>query len=64
MIKKLYANRDIEQLDEEGNFYFDHLMAMTREKLHSKSAIAAELAYRDALICELESALKFLQLKR
>ena len=34
---KLYAERDIENLDT----YFDHVMAMTGEALYSKSAIAA-----------------------
>ncbi|RLA39222.1 MAG: hypothetical protein DRR06_19470 [Gammaproteobacteria bacterium] len=41
--------------------YPDHVMAMTAESLHGKSEIAAELAYRDQLITELEcevSALK------
>ena len=48
---KLYAERDIENLDT----YFDHVMAMTGEALYSKSAIAAELAFRDNRIAELES---------
>ena len=46
---KLYAERDIENLDT----YFDHVMAMTGEALYSKSAIAAELAFRDNRIAEL-----------
>jgi len=45
-MKKLYAERDIMNLDT----YSDHVSAMTGEKLHSKSDIAAELAYRDAEI--------------
>ena len=40
---KLYEERDIENLDS----YCDHVSAMTKEKLHSKSDIAAELAFRD-----------------
>lgn len=43
----MYAKRDLEQL---GKYYFRHLNAMTAEKLHSKSDIAAELAVRDAII--------------
>jgi hypothetical protein len=35
------------QLDEDGNYYHRHVYAMTREELHSKSNIAAELAWRD-----------------
>lgn len=50
MTKKLYAKRNpIEQ----GQYYMDHLMAMTAEDLHSKSAIAEELAHRDIVIEEL-----------
>lgn len=44
---KLYAVRDIESL---GEHYMRHLSAMTVEKLHSKSDIASELAWRDAEI--------------
>ncbi len=47
MTKKLYAKRNpIEQ----GQHYMNHLMAMTAEDLHSKSAIAEELAHRDIVI--------------
>lgn len=52
--QNLYAERDTESL---GYFYVDHVMAMTREKLHAKSAIAAELAHRDKMIKTLENAL-------
>lgn len=45
-----YAQRDIESL---GGFYMAHLDAMTREKLHDKGAIAAELAYRDERVSRL-----------
>lgn len=58
MSNKLYAERDIEGLDEDGNFYFKHVMAMTAEGLHSKSDIAAELGYRDSKIVELQSRLE------
>jgi hypothetical protein len=50
MKMKQYAERDIENLDEEGNYYFRHIEAMSEEGLHSKSAIAAELAWRDRQI--------------
>lgn len=45
--KELYAERDIDEL---GDYYAKHVSAMTTERLHSKSAIAAELAFRDCLI--------------
>jgi hypothetical protein len=48
---KLYANRDAMAL---GQFYLDHVNAMTLEGLHSKSAIAAELAWRDKRLVEAE----------
>lgn len=41
---KLYADRDPLAL---GDHYTAHVAAMTREALHDKAAIAAELAYRD-----------------
>ena len=44
------GNRDIVELDT----YEDHVHAMTGEKLHRKSDIAAELAFRDERIAELE----------
>ena len=52
---KLYAERDPMELEP---YYFQHMMAMTSEDLHSKSAIAEELAYRDKRIAELEAALR------
>ena len=58
MSNKLYAERDIEGLDEDGNFYFKHVMAMTSENLSGKSAIAAELGYRDSKIVELQARLE------
>ena len=39
-----YAERDIMELEE---YYIAHVSAMTSEELYSKSAIAAELAFRD-----------------
>ena len=47
--EKLYAERDIENLDT----YSDHVFHMTSENLRSNSDIAAELAYRDQQIAEL-----------
>jgi len=55
MAKKLYANRNIEFLDDQGNYFCKHLTAMTAEQLSSKADIAAELAYRDYRIAELEA---------
>ena len=46
-MKKLYETRSIREL---APFYMQHVSAMTGEGLHSKSDIAAELAYRDMLI--------------
>ena len=54
----LYAERDIAALDELGGFYSQHIGAMTSESLRSKSAIAAELGYRDMLINELVVAMQ------
>ncbi|AUR91931.1 coil containing protein [Vibrio phage 1.167.O._10N.261.51.F2] len=55
MNDKLYAERDIEILDDKGDYYFNHIFAMTGEGLHSKSDIAAELGYRDMRIDELKA---------
>lgn len=55
MTDKQYAERDIMALDISGNHYSRHISAMTSEGLHSKSDIAAELAWRDARIAELEA---------
>lgn len=51
---KHYAERDTEAL---GSTYIQHVESMTAEKLHSKSAIAAELAFRDELISKLKLAI-------
>ena len=55
---KQYAERDIMELDRIGNHYCRHVYAMTAEKLHSKSDIAAELAWRDAEIKQLREAIQ------
>ncbi len=52
-IGNLYARRDPEAL---GEFYLRHVDRMTVERLHEKSAIAAELAWRDKLTAELADA--------
>lgn len=54
MSMNLYEERDVEELDEVHNLYCKHVNAMTTEGLHSKSAIAAELAWRDWKILQLE----------
>lgn len=54
MTDKNYADRDHMAL---GDYYTRHVSAMTGEGLHSKSAIAAELAHRDAEIDRLRAAL-------
>ena len=51
MSKKLYADRDTVG---QGQVYVDHVLAMTRESLHNKSDIAAELAERDIEIAALK----------
>lgn len=50
MADKLYDDRDIIELDKAGGHYTRHVAAMTAEGLHDKSAIAAELAWRDRRI--------------
>jgi len=47
-----YAQRDLEKL---RRYYFCHLNAMTREGLHDKSSIAADLVTRDMIIDDLLS---------
>jgi len=54
---KQYRQRDVLDLDSQGGFYSTHVNAMTAEGLHSKSDIAAELAFRDARIKHLEDQL-------
>lgn len=52
--EKQYAERDLMGMDVAGNHYCRHISAMTREQLHSKSDIAAELGWRDLQIAELK----------
>lgn len=53
--EKQYAERDLMAMDYAGNHYCRHVSAMTREQLHSKSDIAAELGWRDLQIAELKA---------
>ena len=55
MSEKIYAERDIIGMDSKGGHYCRHISAMTREGLHRKSDIAAELGFRDMVIAELEA---------
>ncbi|WP_415913288.1 hypothetical protein [Neptuniibacter sp. QD37_11] len=57
----LYADRDEMALDQAGEYYSRHVVAMAREKLEKKADIAAELGYRDHLIDEGVACLKALQ---
>lgn len=50
-----YKQRDVRALDANGGHYSRHVAAMTEEGLVAKSDIAAELAWRDARIAELEA---------
>ena len=52
--KAEYAPRDAAELEP---FYSRHVSAMTAEGLHSKSAIAAELAYRDKALTDTQAKL-------
>lgn len=53
---KHYRQRDIES---QGDHFIRHLDAMTAERLHAKSDIAAELAHRDLLIAALVKGMKW-----
>ncbi|MES2180676.1 MAG: hypothetical protein V4493_01075 [Pseudomonadota bacterium] len=53
-----YAKRNPQALDKAGGYYCRHIMALTTEKLHDKSKIAAELAWRDMEIDRLKTELK------
>lgn len=55
MTKKYYEKRNLRKL---GKHYLDHSCAMSSEGLHSRVAIAAELAHRDMIIEELLEQLK------
>jgi len=46
---KLYKQHE-QTNDLVNDFAFPHLMAMTKERLHSKAEIAEELGYRDMQI--------------
>jgi len=50
-----YRNYPEDWIAELGEHYAQHVNALTAEKLHSKSEIALELAYRDNRIAELEA---------
>lgn len=52
-----YALRNPIDLDRAGGYYVRHVCAMTREGLHLKSKIAAELAWRDMEIDRLKAEL-------
>jgi len=56
-----YETRDIEELDNVGGYYMRHVMAMTGEQLDSKSKIAAELAFRDFTIDQLQNEIDALR---
>ena len=53
-----YDYRDVESFEE---LYQKHVDAMTTEGLHSKAAIAAELAWRDRQIDELNDEISKLR---
>lgn len=58
---KQYAERDAYELDKSGGYYVRHVMAMTSEKLHAKSDIAAELGHRDMVIDQLRAEVEALR---
>ena len=62
-VKRYDEERDIKQLDILGGYYGRHVSAMTSEGLHRKSAIAAELGYRDSVIDALRAELAALKAK-
>ncbi|PPS58852.1 hypothetical protein CRX72_23950 [Pantoea sp. BRM17] len=57
MSEKIYGDRDLMAMDISGNHYCRHVDHMTRESLHSKSDIAAELGWRDMQIAALQQKL-------
>ncbi len=63
-MSKQYAERDASALDEAGGYYIRHVSAMTKEGLHSKSDIAAELAFRDLQIDQLNHRINRLLTER
>jgi hypothetical protein len=59
---KLYdEDRDAFELDKAGGYYSRHVIAMTKEGLHNKSDIVAELAYRDMVIDGLKAQVEQLR---
>lgn len=56
-MRKQYSERDPIMQDRLGNYYCRHVSAMTAERLHAKSDIAAELAHRDIEIDRLTKLL-------
>ncbi len=56
----LYLDRESDEADEilMSAEYMNHISAMTREKLHSKAAIAIELAMRDLQLQQYKSIVK------
>jgi len=60
----MYANRDIESDEALERYYYQHLDAMTTQDLRSKAAIAAELAYRDAMLEKAQALILDLELLR
>lgn len=63
MDTKHYAEREIDELDFAGDYYTNHVMAMTAEGLNSKSAIAGELAFRDFTIDQMADHITRLEIK-
>lgn len=63
-MSKQYAERDASALDEAGGYYIRHVSAMTKEGLHSKSDIAAELGFRDMRIDQLDHRINQLLIER
>lgn len=57
-MNKLYRNYEDEVI--ESQEYFDHVSAMTKEELHSKAAIAGELAFRDIQLKEANAKIDIL----
>lgn len=55
-----YAEREVDS-DELMPHYLRHVSAMTTEGLHAKSAIAAELAWRDAKVAALQARIAELE---
>ena len=56
--QKLYPPVSSIELDEDGNYFMRHMMAMTSEDLHMKADIAAQLGARDREIDQLRQSLE------